>query len=77
MCAALPSEGRRVTNGQAEVLYEGQPRRVQTPGFPDLAAGDYVTIYAGTMLQRLTAGEAEEVLRLFAELMAQEDATDE
>lgn len=77
MCMAVPCEVLRVADEQAEVLYEGKPLWVRVAGIPDLAPGEYVAVYAGKALQRLTAAEAEEVLRLFAELMAQEDATDE
>jgi hydrogenase assembly chaperone HypC/HupF len=77
MCVTVPCEVLRVGEGQAEVRYEGKPRWVQTPGFPDLAVGEYVTVYAGTVLNRMPAAEAEEVLRLFAELVALEDAANE
>ena len=77
MCVTVPCKVLQVAEGQAEVLYEGGPRWVQTPGIPDLAAGEYVTVYAGTVLDRMPAEEAEEMLRLFAELAAMEDAAND
>jgi len=77
MCVTVPCEVLQVADGQAEVRYEGKPRWVQTPGFADLVAGEYVTVYAGTVLNRMPAEEAEEVLRLFADLVALEDAANE
>jgi hydrogenase assembly chaperone HypC/HupF len=77
MCVAVPCQVLRVADGQAEVEYEGKPRWVQTAGVADLAVGEYVTIYAGTVLNRMPAAEAQEVLRLFAELAALENAANE
>jgi len=74
MCVAVPCQVLQVADGQAEVLYEGGPRWILVQGIPDLAAGEYVTVYAGTVLDRVPAAEAEETLRLFAELAAMEDA---
>jgi hypothetical protein len=36
-----------------------------------------VTVYAGTVLQRIPPEEAQDVLRLFAELAALEEAADD
>ena len=74
MCVTVPCKVLQVAEGRAEVLYEGGPRWVQVQGIPDLAAGEYVTIYAGTVLDRMSTADAEETLRLFAELAAMEDA---
>ena len=77
MCMAVPCEVLRVTDEQAEVLYEGKPLWVRVAGIPDLAPGEYVAVYAGKALQRLTAAEAEDARRLIDQLASQEDATDE
>ena len=77
MCVAVPCKVLRVADGQAEVQYEGKPRWVQAQGIPDLAAGEYVTVYGGSVLNRMSAEEAEEVLRLINELAAAEDAANE
>jgi hydrogenase assembly chaperone HypC/HupF len=77
MCVALPCKVLRVADGQAEVLYEGKPLWVQTPGIAGLAAGDYVAVYAGKALNRLTADEAADMQRVIDQLASQEDATGE
>ena len=74
MCVAVPCRVLQVANGQAEVLYDGAPRRVQAIGFPDLAVGEYVTVHAGVVLNRMPAEEAEVILSLFAELDAMMEA---
>lgn len=74
MCVTVPCKVLQVGEGRAEVFYEGGPRWVLVQSIPDLAAGDYVTIYAGLVLERMATPEAEELLSLFAELAALEDA---
>ncbi len=73
MCIAVPCKVLHVAAGQAEVDYEGAPRSVTTLSIPDLAVGEYVTVYAGTVLKRMSAEEAEVILSLLAELAALED----
>jgi hydrogenase assembly chaperone HypC/HupF len=77
MCMAVPCEVLRVADEQAEVLYEGKPLWVRVAGIPDLAPGEYVAVYAGKALQRLTAAEAEDARRLIDQLASQEDPTNE
>jgi hydrogenase assembly chaperone HypC/HupF len=77
MCVAVPCEVLQINEGKAEVLYEGGPRWVLLHDIPELAVGDYVTVYAGTVLQRIPPEEAQDVLRLFAELAALEEADDD
>ncbi len=74
MCVTVPCKVLQVAEGQVEVLYEEGPRWVHVQNIPDLAVGEYVTVYAGTVLDRMPTPEAEEVLRLIAELVAMEDA---
>lgn len=77
MCVIVPCRVLQVAEGQAEVLYEGAPRWVQVRGIPDLAAGEYVTVYAGAVLERMPAEEAEALLSLFAELVEMTDAAND
>jgi len=76
MCVVVPCPVLQVANGQAEVLFEGKRRWVLVHGIPDLAVGEYVTIYAGAALERMPAEEAEDLLRLFAELAEMVEAAD-
>ena len=73
MCMAVPCKVLQVANGQAEVLYEGKPLWVQTPGISDLREGEYVAVYAGKALNRMTAEEAADVQRVIEKLADQED----
>lgn len=74
MCVTVPCKVLQVAEGRAEVFYEGGPRWVLVQGIPDLAVGEYVTVYAGTVLNRMATPEAEDLLRLLAEVAATEDA---
>ena len=73
MCVAVPCKVLSVAETQAEVDYEGVPRWVTTGNIPDLAVGEYVTVYAGMVMNRMPAEEAQVILSLFAELAALED----
>ena len=68
MCQAVPCKVLQVVDERAEVNYEGAPRWVNAPGLPNLASGEYVTVYGGVVLARMSAEEAEDLLRLYAEL---------
>jgi len=74
MCVTVPCKVIGVTPGRAEVLYTGQPRWVAVAGIPDLAVGEYVTVYAGAVLDRMPTDMAEELLALFGELDAMQEA---
>lgn len=68
MCQAMPRRVLRVEADRAEVLVNGRPVWVSTRTLPGLAAGDYVLVYAGHALERLSATEAQAVLDLLAEI---------
>jgi hydrogenase assembly chaperone HypC/HupF len=68
MCLAVPWKVLQVGDGRAEVLYGSAPRWIQTLSFPDLAAGEYVTVHAGVALDRIPADAAEEILSFYSEL---------
>lgn len=70
MCLAMPCKVLQVADGRAEVLFDGVPRWVQALGVPDLMPGEYVTVHAGVVLERMPAEAAEEILRLYADLGA-------
>lgn len=68
MCQAIPRQVLQTADGQAEVLYDGQPTWVAVNGIDDLTAGEYVVVYAGQALERIPADEAEDLLRTLEEL---------
>ncbi len=74
MCVTVPRQVLQVEAGRIEILYDSVPRWLPVHGLPDLAVGEYVTVYAGAVLDRMPAADAEDLLRFFAELVALEDA---
>ncbi len=68
MCLAIPRRVLRVESGRAEVLYDGEPRWVYVRSIPDLAVGEYVTVYAAEALERVPTDEAEDLLRFYDDL---------
>jgi hydrogenase assembly chaperone HypC/HupF len=70
MCQAIPRKVLQVTDDQAEVMYDGEPRWVHLQGMTGLQPGDYVIVYAEQVLEQMPAEEAEDILRFQAELEA-------
>jgi hydrogenase expression/formation protein HypC len=68
MCLATPRRILRVEGERAEIEWDGEPLWVATVGTPDLAAGDYVLVHAGQVLDRISADEVEQILALYASL---------
>jgi hydrogenase expression/formation protein HypC len=68
MCLAMPRRVLRVKGERAEIEWDDGPLWVATGGIPDLAAGDYVLVHAGQVLDRISADEAEQILALYASL---------
>ena len=67
MCVALPGTVLEVKERQAVVDFSGN--RVEArAGLVDVMPGDRVLVHAGCILQKVSAEEAEEMERLFAEL---------
>jgi hydrogenase assembly chaperone HypC/HupF len=74
MCVTVPRKVLQIAEGRVEVLYDGVPRWLPLHGLPDLTVGEYVTVYAGAVLDRMPIDDAEDLLRFIAELAALEDA---
>jgi hydrogenase assembly chaperone HypC/HupF len=68
VCQAIPRPVLSVSGDRAEVLYDGVPTWVTVHGIPDLAAGEYVVVYAGNALERMAAADAEEMLTFLSGL---------
>lgn len=65
MCLAIPRLVLQVAGDRAEVLYDGVRRWVLASEIPDLAAGEYVVVYADVALDRIPPEEAREALEFF------------
>jgi hydrogenase assembly chaperone HypC/HupF len=58
MCVSMLAQVVAVDSMGATVSCGGMPRRAATRLYPDIAAGEWVLVGAGTILQRLSADEA-------------------
>lgn len=80
MCISFPGRVSAVDEAGAVVVTEGRARRASTLYLPDIAVGDWVTVAAGTIVERLDPAEAAEIEHLLAtaiELEATEGAVDD
>lgn len=70
MCLAVPMELVQIeADGQfGRVELEGVSYKVNLTLIDEPAIGDYLLVHAGTAIEKLDLEEAEERLRLFAEI---------
>jgi len=68
MCQAIPRQVLEVTVDRALALVDGEPTWVDRRPIDDLAVGEYVVVYAGVALERVSAEDAVEILRFYEEL---------
>jgi hydrogenase expression/formation protein HypC len=73
MCLAIPTLIKSLDGQQAEVEIGGVTRTISVAMTPEAQVGDYVIVHTGFALSVLDQEEAEETLRLFAEIAALED----
>jgi len=73
MCPAIPARVIAVEDGIAVVGLGEVIRRASLMLVPETKVGDYVLLHAGFAVQRLDEKEAQETLRLFAEMAAAEE----
>ena len=64
MCLAFPGRVVAIDETGAVVETDGRRRRAATFLVPGLAVGDWVTVAAGTILERLGPAQAAELLDL-------------
>ena len=64
MCIAFPGLVVEVDGSGAVVETEGRRRHASTLYLPDIAVGDWVTVAAGTIVERLEPDEAAEIRNL-------------
>ncbi len=71
MCLAIPAQVVEISGNETAVVELGGIRKaISTALLDEVAVGDYVIVHVGYALERLNVAEAEETLRLFAELAA-------
>ncbi|MEO6059582.1 MAG: HypC/HybG/HupF family hydrogenase formation chaperone [Candidatus Limnocylindria bacterium] len=61
MCLTAPARVLAVSGGDATVLIGGRERRASTLVVPEVEAGDWVIVAAGTIVQRLDVDEARQL----------------
>ncbi len=70
MCLAVPARIIEVRDGLLGLVeLGGVVREVSFALLPGVAVGDYVLLHAGYALQKVDTVEAEETLRLLAEMV--------
>ena len=67
MCVALPGKVIEIYEKDALVDFSGNRVRAVS-GLVPIAVGDYVLVHAGCILQKLSVGEAQDLMDLFEEL---------
>ena len=67
MCVALPGKVIEIYEKDALVDFSGNRVRAIS-GLVPIAVGDYVLVHAGCILQKLSAGEARDMIELFEEI---------
>ncbi len=68
MCLAIPVLIKSIEGKEAEVEIGGITRRIRLWLTPEAKVGDYALVHTGYALNILDQEEAEETLRLFAEI---------
>jgi hydrogenase expression/formation protein HypC len=68
MCLAIPALVKSIDGAMAVAEVGGVERSVSVMLIPDVQVGDYVLIHTGFAISVIDEQEAQETLRLFAEL---------
>lgn len=68
MCQAIPRKVLCIEGERIEVLIDERPTWVDGFGIEGLRPGDYVVVYAGAVIQKVSEEEAKEILEFLAEM---------
>lgn len=74
MCLAIPAKITAIDGTLATIDMGGVSRETSLLLLPEAQLGDYVLVHAGFAIQSLNEEEAQETLRLFAEMAAAQAA---
>ena len=72
MCIGFPGLVVEVNGSEAAVATEGRVRRASTLYLPSIEVGDWVTVAAGTIVERLEPADAAEIQDLLRTAIALE-----
>jgi hydrogenase expression/formation protein HypC len=73
MCLAIPTRIVSIDGQMAQVELSGVERQISLALTPEAQVGDYVIVHTGFALSVLDEEDAQETLRLFAEIGALAD----
>lgn len=69
MCLAVPMKVLEIQSLESAIAdSDGVRRRVNVSLVPGVSVGDYVIVHAGFAIEMLNVAEAEERIKLFAEI---------
>jgi hydrogenase expression/formation protein HypC len=71
MCLAIPALIKSIDGKEAEAEIGGITRRISLWLTPEVKVGDYVLLHTGYAISIIDKEEAEETLRLIAEVVEQ------
>ena len=71
MCLAIPALIKSIEGKEAEAEIGGITRRISIWLTPEVKIGDYVLLHTGYAINVIDREEAEETLRLIAEVVEQ------
>jgi hydrogenase expression/formation protein HypC len=74
MCIAYPARVLSFDSTDASIEMDGRRRRASMLLRPQIAVGDWVLVAAGTVLRRLDAEEAQQLLRTISAAVAATEA---
>ena len=74
MCLAVPGQVVSVEGKQAEVDFGGVLRKVNV-SLVDARVGEWVVVHAGFAIEKMDEEEARETLKLWGEMLDQEDSS--
>ncbi len=77
MCWAIPVQITAIDGPVGTVELSGTRREVGLQLIEEPRVGDYVLVHAGFAIQKIDEQEAQETLKLFDEMFAQEPEGDE
>jgi hydrogenase expression/formation protein HypC len=72
MCLAVPVQITKIDGKEAEAEIGGITRRISIWLTPEAKVGDYVLLHTGHAISVIDRKEAEETLKLFAEIAEQD-----
>jgi len=68
VCLAIPALIKQIDGKEADVEIGGITRRISLWLTPEAKVGDYVLLHTGYAISIIDQAEAEETLRLFAQI---------